>query len=105
MANNDSVIFKVRLSRAELAFLRAHAYRRDVHVSRLAADILVSWIRRATPANDPLFKPGDIGYYTPEMRAEPYKDYFLSLRFQPEQDVKPADFTEPPPMPGIPDYD
>jgi hypothetical protein len=88
----------LRLSGDTHAYLRTHSFRRDVTEQELIRDIVNSWIRRATPHNDPIFSVASVGYSLPPAPTndEKYPGYVESLRFLPEIESQ-VDGTEPPP--------
>lgn len=80
------------------AFLKTHAFRRDVTEQDLIRCVLTSWVRRATPRDDPVFALHSIGYYLPPVIDEEqyYPGFVASLRFLPEPEVAPVSVNEPP---------
>jgi hypothetical protein len=87
------------------AYMRTHAFVRDVSEQELIRDILRSWIRRATPQRDPRFSVHSIGYPLPGPPSDEettycsrkYPGYVATLCFSPEAEVTPPDGNEPPP--------
>ena len=80
------------------AFLRTHAFRRDVTEQDLFRSIATCWVRRCTPRDDPVYELHSIGYYMPPaINDEDFYDGFVaSLRFLPEADVPAFSVNEPP---------
>jgi hypothetical protein len=91
------VQFNCKLTKAEYAFLRRHAMIRDVSVTHLASHILVNWIRRATPKDEPVFGVNSIGFLLPELPPEKYKGFSETLMFLPEAECE-VDANKPPPF-------
>jgi hypothetical protein len=85
--HGDQINFMIRLSPALWAYLKTHAFRRDVSEQELGRDIWRSWVRRATPVNDPVFELASIGYRLPDPPTEKYPGYVESLRFLPEHEI------------------
>lgn len=103
-ADNKSII--LRLPQDLHAFVRTHAFRRDISEQELIRLILTCWVRRATPIgntdpkkNDPIYSVYSIGYHLPTAPNDEgyYPGLVASLRFLPEVEVDIPDGNEPPP--------
>jgi hypothetical protein len=80
------------------AFMRTHAFRRDITEQDLFRTISTCWVRRVTPRDDPVFSLNSIGFYMPPAVSDDdfYDGFVASLRFQPEADVPVLSVNEPP---------
>jgi hypothetical protein len=104
-ARGEDVTISLRTRPDLNAFMRVHAFRRDISLQEMYRLIATCWVRRATPIgnkdpkkNDPIYSYYSLGYHLPPAPSD--EDYYpglmASLRFLPEAEVD-VDANEPPP--------
>jgi hypothetical protein len=72
-------LLAIRVTPAQHEAMRRHAFERNVSMSELVRDVLVSWVLAITPPDDPLFQ-GPFGRM-PDPPREVYPGYLQSLGF------------------------
>ena len=84
------------------AYLRFLALRFDVGEQELIRDVMVMWVRRVVPRDDPMFSVYSIGYHLPpaprDDDARRYPGDIERLRFKPEAECMVPSANEPPPL-------